>query len=72
MPYMADKRRVRKTGEPNQPRDMHTISLTAEEYQQLKELADRNSRPLIWQVRLILHAALKAEGLWPPPADPED
>jgi hypothetical protein len=51
--------------------ERHTISLSAAEYEALRELAGRNHRPLLWQLRLILHEALTKEGLWPPPpADP--
>ena len=45
-----------------------TISLRPDEYEQLQRLADRNNRPLLWQLRMILHEALREEGLWPPPS----
>jgi hypothetical protein len=31
----------------------------------LSQLAKRNDRPLTWELRRILIAALKKEGLWP-------
>jgi hypothetical protein len=38
-------------------------------YEALRELARRNQRPIIWELRRIVTAALEAEGLWPwPPA----
>jgi len=46
--------------------DRHTVVLHGDEYDQLQKLAARNNRPLIWELRRILHAALEAENLWPP------
>jgi predicted DNA-binding ribbon-helix-helix protein len=63
-----------KTKKPSADRHgpRRTISLNPEEYQQLQALADRNNRPVLWQLRMILHQALKAEGLWPPPPPDAD
>lgn len=47
-----------------------TLSIPADIHAQLQAMADRYDRPLYRQVRSIFIAALKAEGLWPPPPAP--
>lgn len=68
---MGKKRTNRDDKKPSRSADRHRkrhmIGLRPAEHDALQELADRNHRPLLWQLRLILHDALAAEGLWPPP-----
>lgn len=73
MPSMApEKEKPRSRKKPPKPRtaDRHKkrrmIGLHPREYDALKVLADRNNRPVLWQLRMILHDGLRAEGLWPP------
>lgn len=42
------------------PPDLHAL---------LKELAEQNSRPLSWELRLAITTHLRAAGKWPPPAE---
>jgi hypothetical protein len=35
-------------------------------HQQLKRLAEKNGRPLTWEIRRIFLKALQENGLWPP------
>jgi predicted DNA-binding protein len=42
------------------------IALSPELHQQLKKLAERERRPLSWEVRYILTRYLEENGLWPP------
>lgn len=62
---MAKKR----TGSRHKPRK--SISLSPMLYGQLEKLADRYERPIIWQIRIILREALRGEGLWPVPGQPD-
>lgn len=63
--HMAKKQNKPRTADRHRPRRM--VSLSPELHEQLALLADRNGRPLNWEVRLALEAHLKANGLWPPP-----
>ena len=45
---------------------VNTVALPPALYRALKQLADRNQRPVLWQARILLQQALEAEGLWPP------
>lgn len=64
----TDKKRKMKT--KTKPKDRHTnrimIAVDLELHAQLKELAERNERPLTRQVRMVLIEALRKELLWPP------
>jgi hypothetical protein len=44
------------------------VSLTPKIYEQLQLLAEKNDRPLNWELRSIVLKALVAAGLWPPPS----
>lgn len=68
MPVMAKKRDTSGTPKKGDRHkgSRHTVTLRKDEYDQLALLAERNDRPLLWELRRILHAALKEEGLWPP------
>lgn len=43
-----------------------SVNIPPRLHAQLVKLAERNTRPLNWQLRAIIEAALSAEGLWPP------
>ncbi len=45
---------------------VNTIAYSPAMYRQLKKLAERNQRPVLWQARIMMQQALEAEGLWPP------
>ena len=60
---MAKKR----TTDRHKPR--RTISFPLDLYDALSKLAEKNQRPLQWQVHLVLKAALIKEGLWPADKD---
>jgi hypothetical protein len=55
---------------PGRKKDRHRrrqmIGMSPEMHQQLHKLAERNGRPLSWEVRRILMQALAEAGLWPP------
>jgi hypothetical protein len=42
------------------------VAFKGDVYEQLKVLAERNGRPVSWEIRLMSIAHLKANGLWPP------
>jgi hypothetical protein len=41
-------------------------------YLQFKKLAERNDRPMSWELRRILVEILTTNGLWPPNADSQE
>jgi predicted transcriptional regulator len=41
------------------------VRLDDEVHAQLKKLAERNNRPLSWEIKSILIKALERAGLWP-------
>lgn len=43
------------------------VAVPPDLHEQLKKLADRNGRPISWELRRILKRELEQEGLWPPP-----
>lgn len=45
----------------------HMMNVPDPHYAILQQLAERYGRPVSWQLRMILEAAFRAEGLWPPP-----
>jgi hypothetical protein len=47
----------------------HLVRLPADVHQQLKKLADRNNRPMSWELRHLVIRHLEENGLWPPPAE---
>ena len=52
---------------PRSPRGKRdAILLTGSLVRQIKKLAEREQRPVLWQARILLQQALEAEGLWPP------
>lgn len=64
----------RKSDQPPKDRkldrhaDRHLVTVKGDLFRQLKKLAERDDRPLSWQLRRLLVAGLAAEGLWPPPS----
>ena len=56
-----------KQADRHKPRKL--LAFPARLCAQLAILAERNCRPVNWEARLILEAALREAGLWPPPAD---
>lgn len=51
----------RKSGSRHKPRKM--ISLSDRTYELLQQLARRNKRPVVWEARIAIHAALVEAGL---------
>lgn len=49
--------------------DRNMVSLPGDMYRQLKTLADRNGRPVSWEIRLLIKKHLEANQLWPPTSD---
>jgi hypothetical protein len=76
MPRMA--KRGRKPKEPSisantetqgsRHVDRNMVSLPTPLYQQLKQLAEENNRPLSWELRAMVMRCLAEAGRWPPPA----
>jgi hypothetical protein len=66
MAVMSKKRPA--GGEP--PPDRHAshmmVRLPEDVHRQLKLLAERNNRPLTWELRGVLIKHLEENGLWPP------
>jgi 5-methylcytosine-specific restriction endonuclease McrA len=54
-------------GTPDPYQTPLAVLLPADAHRQLKKLAEREKRPVNWQLRLIVEDALQAAGLWPPP-----
>lgn len=50
--------------------DRHMIALDGARYELLAQMARRGNRPISWQLRDILDAAFRAEGLEPPDDTP--
>jgi hypothetical protein len=64
-------------GRPQKPvderqtdRQKNMVRVQDDVHELMKQLAERNSRPLSWEVRLALIAHLQAAGMWPPPPAP--
>jgi hypothetical protein len=57
---------AKKTSKDRHKGKRHTVALRPDEYAALCELAIRNQRPVLWEIRRILHEALEAAELWPP------
>jgi predicted DNA-binding protein len=36
----------------------------------LEVLAERNGRPMTWELKILIEKHLKENGVWPPPAPP--
>ncbi len=57
-------------GQQSSGKDRHAsrtmVRLQQDVHRQLKKLAERNSRPLTWELRLALIHHLEEAGLWPP------
>jgi hypothetical protein len=70
VPPAAESKPKPRTGDRHRPR--RTVNLPPELYDQLAVLADRNGRPLNWEIRRALQEHLRQNGLWPPPAGGED
>jgi hypothetical protein len=51
---------------PGKARGRQMVGVDPDIHQQLKLLAQRNSRPLTWELRLLFIKALRENGLWPP------
>lgn len=62
IPPQTEERKDSRHG----PRNM--IALPDDVYEGLKELAERNDRPITRQVKSIIIEVLRREGLWPRPA----
>jgi hypothetical protein len=62
---MEPARKKKKSGKHVTRRMM--LPLPENLYEQLRILAERNCRPMGWEVQKILMDHLAAEGLWPPP-----
>jgi hypothetical protein len=56
-----------KAEDKHAPRSM--VGISPQLHQQLKILADRNGRPVSWELRLLIQRHLEANGLWPPEAE---
>lgn len=70
---MAKKKRTEEKSVPphttEPPVDRHLsrnmVRLPPAVHRQLKRLAERNNRPLSWELRRIVIDALEQNGLWP-------
>jgi hypothetical protein len=54
-------------------RDRHQaralVGIPLDVHQQLKRLAEKNNRPLTWELRAALVKFLEENGMWPPPPE---
>jgi len=66
MESMANHKRRPQTKDYHQAATM--VRLPDDIASTLRALAERNCRPLTWELRRIIIAQLQAEGLWPPSA----
>lgn len=57
---------AKKTSKDRHKGKRHTVALRPDEYAALCELAERNNRPVLWEIRRILHEALEAATVRPP------
>jgi hypothetical protein len=62
------KKRGQDTEDRHKARNM--VALHPDLHRQLKKLAERNNRPLSWELRKLIIDHLEQEGLWPP--EPEE
>jgi hypothetical protein len=69
VPPAAEPAQKPRTADRHRPR--RTVSLAPELYDQLAVLADRNGRPVYWEIRRALQEHLRENGLWPPAAAEE-
>jgi hypothetical protein len=53
-----------KAGDRHGPRNL--VNVPPEVHAQLRKLAERNCRPISWELRLALIKHLEEAGLWPP------
>jgi hypothetical protein len=64
------KKKSRPESKPEVPPDRHLsktmVRLPVDVHAQLKKLAERNHRPLSWELRMVLIKHLEENGLWPP------
>ncbi len=72
LPTMTRKKRKEDEQTPkDEPKEVRAASnmvrLPPDLHRQLKRLADANRRPLAWELRGIIEAALREAGFWPPP-----
>jgi hypothetical protein len=60
----------RKNPPSSNQKDRHLpfrfVRLPEQLHRQMKKLAERNNRPLSWELRALLIEHLTANGLWPP------
>jgi hypothetical protein len=52
------------------PRSM--VALPPRMHRQLKKLAERNNRPVSWELRHVVQKHLEENGLWPPAGDEDE
>jgi hypothetical protein len=68
MPGMAKKQQSKASGVKA---DRHTsrtlVGIPKDVHAQLAKLAERNNRPLTWELRALIIKELEAAKLWPPP-----
>jgi hypothetical protein len=61
---------TRKRKKPGSSEDRHLshrmLRVPEDLYLQFKKLAERNDRPMSWELRRVLVELLTANGLWPP------
>lgn len=54
---------------PTAKKDRHTsrvlVGIPGDVHRQLKKLAEKNGRPLTWELRALIVKALETAGLWP-------
>ncbi len=66
MDLMSTKPDRRKKGNKDRHGPGKMVRLPLNIHTQLAILAERNDRPLAWQIRRALIEHLQANGLWPP------
>lgn len=61
MPAIVDSRPKKA----DRHKSRRTVALSDEMYEAIQQLANRNKRPVLWEVRLALEEHLRKAGLWP-------
>ncbi len=65
---MAERKKKKDDKPKDESRSRHMVRLSEEEHAMLKELADKNDRKIVAELRIALRNHFKAAGMSPPGA----
>lgn len=71
MPAMA-KKKPTSPGSSDRHKPRRSVALPPELVDLVEALAEKNRRPLVWEIRIALEEHLRAAKMWPPPEETKE